>query len=431
MNNQNIPSVHPVSPTRRGFLRNSLGAAAILSAPNLIRAQGANERIGIGFIGAGNRATAHMRMVKTLKEAGEAVELVAVCDSYRPRRDLKKEQFNILRSYGSVEELLQDPNVDAVVIATPDHHHAPQAIKAIKAGKHVYCEKPVSHWRQIEETKKLAEEVAASNCVFQLGTQAMSDPVWAQMKKLVQEGLIGQPIHAETGYFRTGDWGERGMKIDDPNAKPGPDLDWEAFLGDSPLREFSVDRYFRWRLFEDYAGGPVTDLYPHSVTHVIDILGLGLPEKVMGMGSIDRYPYHLREVPDSFTLTAHYPENVSLTVMGTQGNDSQGTAKRGSGFRTPLLRGWDGTLSIDPNNRFLFFYPTQGRGIEHGKSPQRIPIEGTENFEVYWRKFLQAIRERNPDASCSPMDLAYRTQTLLQMAVKSDREGKIITLSDI
>ena len=131
MNNPNNTQAHPVSVNRREFLRSSAAAAALFTAPNIIRAQGANKRIGIGFIGGGNRSKAHMRMLSSLKEAGEAIELVAVCDTYKPRRESRQEEFNIIRTYATCEELLQDPNVDAVVIATPDHHHAPQAIKAV------------------------------------------------------------------------------------------------------------------------------------------------------------------------------------------------------------------------------------------------------------------------------------------------------------
>jgi predicted dehydrogenase len=103
--------------------------------------------------------------------------------------------------------LLADKNVDVVCIATPDYHHPYQAIDAIKAGKDIYCEKPVSHWDQFEITKKLADVAANSDRVFQLGTQAMSDSVWGQMKKLVQDGLIGKPLFGETSFFRFGDWG--------------------------------------------------------------------------------------------------------------------------------------------------------------------------------------------------------------------------------
>ena len=291
--------------SRRGFLQTAATSAAAVSAFSIAKAQNANDRIGIGFIGAGGRAGGHMNMIRHLRDREKmAVDFVAVCDTYRPRMEGKKKQFGIARGYSDHRELLQDKDVDIVCIATPDHHHGYAAIDAIEAGKHVYCEKPVTHWRQFDLTKKLADVVAKSDCVFQLGTQAMSDGVWHQMKKLVQEGLIGQPLFGETGFFRVGDWGERGMRIDDANAKPGKDLNWEAFLGDAPRREFSVDRYFRWRLFEDYAGGPATDLYPHCLTQVVDIMGVGFPSEVVAVGGIHRYPYKLREVPDTFNLIA-------------------------------------------------------------------------------------------------------------------------------
>jgi len=406
--------------SRRGFLQTAATSAAAVSAFSIAKAQNANDRIGIGFIGAGGRAGGHMNMIRHLRDREKmAVDFVAVCDTYRPRMEGKKKQFGIARGYSDHRELLQDKDVDIVCIATPDHHHGYAAIDAIEAGKHVYCEKPVTHWRQFDLTKKLADVVAKSDCVFQLGTQAMSDGVWHQMKKLVQEGLIGQPLFGETGFFRVGDWGERGMRIDDANAKPGKDLNWEAFLGDAPKREFSVDRYFRWRLFEDYAGGPATDLYPHCLTQVVDIMGVGFPSEVVAVGGIHRYPYKLREVPDTFNLIAQYPENVTISVLGTQANDYQTTDRRGAGQRCPVIRGWEGSLSIQKNKE-IFFMPIRQKGA---KPPQRIPIERGENNTEHWKNLIECARAGNKN-TWSPMDLAFRTQTILQMAMKSMREGK-------
>jgi len=237
------------------------------------------------------------------------------------------------------------------------------------------------------------------------------------MKKLVRDGLIGQPIHGEAGFFRVGDWGERGMPVPDPNARPGPDLDWEQFLGDSPKREFTVDRFFRWRLFEDYAGGPVTDLLPHCVTQVIDVMGLGFPDEVVGIGSIDRYEYALREVPDTFNLLAHYPEHVTIGVLGTSGNDYQTTPHRGSGQRCPVIRGWEGTLTIEGEE--IVFTPAGGSK----KKPQRFPIEHGEDLILYWKKLFDCVISRDRE-TWSPMDLAFRTQTMLQMAMLASRAGK-------
>ena len=406
--------------SRRGFIQATATSAAAVTTFNIAKAQGANDRIGIGFIGAGGRAGGHMGMIRHLRDREKMpLDFVAVCDTYRPRMEGKKKQFGMARGYSDHRELLQDKDVDIVCIATPDHHHGYAAIDAIEAGKDVYCEKPVTHWRQFALTKKLADVVAKSDRVFQLGTQAMSDGVWHQMKKLVQEGLIGQPLFGETGFFRVGDWGERGMRIDDPNVKPGKDLNWEAFLGDAPKREFSVDRYFRWRLFEDYAGGPVTDLYPHCLTQVVDILGVGFPSEVVAVGGVHRYSYELREVPDTFNLVAQYPENVTISVLGTQANDYQTTDRRGAGQRCPVIRGWEGSLSIDKNKE-IFFMPIRVKGA---KPPQRIPIERGESNIEHWKNLIECSRTRNKN-TWSPMDLAFRTQTILQMSMKAMREGK-------
>jgi predicted dehydrogenase len=406
--------------TRRDFIKTAAVGVTASCAVHIANGQNANERLGVGFIGAGGRASSHMHMVRHLRDQQKyPVDLVAACDIYRPRLERCLKEFGIPKSYSDHRALLADPNVDVVCIATPDHQHGYQAIDAIQAGKDIYCEKPVTHWRQFELTKRLAEAVAKSDRVFQLGTQAMSDSVWHQMKQLVKEGLIGQPLFGESGFFRIGDWGERGMPVDDPKAQPGPDLNWEAFLGDAPTRPYSADRLFRWRLFEDYAGGPVTDLYPHCLTQVIHVLGVGMPSEVVGLGGIHRYNYELRDVPDTFNLIAQYPEKVTITMIGTQGNDYQGTDHRGSGQRCPIIRGWDGALSIQ-GNKEIVFTPLREKGA---KEPRRVPIERGEDNVEHWKNLLECCRTRNKQ-TWSPMDLAFRTQTVLQMAMLAMRHGK-------
>lgn len=409
--------------TRRDFLGKASAAAAVGAAVfaghGARAANSANEKIGVGFIGTGGRGNNHLSMLNWMKQQGDNVEIVAVCDIYKPRLE-KAAQTYSAKGYADHRELLADKNVDIVCIATPEHHHAYQAIDAIKAGKDIYCEKPVTHWDQFEITKKLADAAAASDCVFQLGSQAMSDSVWHQMKKLVQSGLIGQPVFGETSFFRLGDWGEVGMPIDDPNAKPGKDLNWEAFLGDRKKRPFSVDRFFRWRLFEDYGGGPVTDIYPHCLTQVIDILGVGFPESVVALGGIHRYENELREVPDSFNLIAQYPEKVTISVLGTYANGyNSKEGNRGAGARMPIIRGWDGTLTIHQNKEIVFT-PLRVQGA---KKPQRIAIEHAEDNVEHWRNLVECCRTRNKK-TWSPMGLAFKTQTVLQMAMLGHKQAK-------
>jgi len=405
--------------TRRQFIHRAgaAAAAASVTGTSLRRAKaGANERLGIGFIGCGGRSGAHFNAVHWLKTQGkEPVEIVAACDVYRPRMQQRAKAYGAAKSYMDYHKLLKDPNVDVVCIATPDHHHGQQAIDAVKAGKHVYCEKPVTHWRQFELTKKLAKTVEKSNRAFQLGTQGMYDGAWAQMKKLVADGLIGQPVHAECGYFRVGDWGERGMKIDDPNAKPGPDLNWQAFLGDMPTRPFDVSRFFRWRMYEDYAGGPSTDLFPHSLTPVLSILGVGMPSMVVATGG--KFRYEEREIPDTYNTLIDFPEKLTVAVLGTQANNYQGAGSRGAGGRIPVIRGWEGTLTIEGNE--IVFLPAQGSK----KKGQRFVIEHGEDFVGYWKKFLDCCRSGRTD-TLSPMDLAFKVQTAMQMGMLGLRAGR-------
>ena len=404
--------------TRRQFIRRTGAAAAAayaLAGASAQPVRGANERIGVGFIGCGGRSGAHFEAVHWLKtQAKEPVDIVAASDVYRPRLQQRAQGYGA-KAYADYHELLADPNVDVVCISTPDHHHGYQAIDAVAAGKDVYCEKPVTHWRQFDLTKRLAAEVKRTGRVFQLGTQGMSDSAWHQMKKLISDGLIGQPIHAECGYFRVGDWGERGMPIDDPNAKAGLELNWEAFLGDAPKRPFDVSRFFRWRMYEDYAGGPSTDLFPHSLTPVVSVLGVTMPSTVVATGG--KFRYQEREVPDTFNMLIDYPEKITVAVLGTQGNDYPGAGSRGSGQRLPVIRGWEGTLTIENNE--IVFIPAQGSQ----KKPQRFAVEHGEDFVGYWRKFLDCCRQRNKE-TLSPMDLAYHVQTALQMGMLSLRDGK-------
>jgi predicted dehydrogenase len=406
--------------SRRRFMHGAVAGAALVGmaqGPFVGRVLGANERLGVGFIGCGGRSDAHFQAVHWLKTQGnEAVEIVAACDVYRPRLQRRLEGYGG-KGYADYRELLADPKVDVVCIATPDHLHGYQAIDAIKAGKHVYCEKPVTHWRQFDLTKKLAHTVRESDRVFQLGTQGMSDAAYHQMRKLVQDGLIGKPIHAECGYFRVGDWGERGMPIDDPQAQPGPDLNWKAFLGDCPDRPFDVSRFFRWRMYEDYAGGPSTDLFPHTLTPTLYVLGVKMPSLVVATGG--KFRYQEREIPDTYNTLIDYPEGITVAVLGTQGNDYQSPlGGRGAPGRAPVVRGWDGTLTIQGNE--IAFTPADGSN----KQPQRFPIEHGEDFIGYWRKFLACCRsgDKNTD---SPMDLAFYVQTALQMGMLGLREGKV------
>ncbi len=402
---------------RRDFLKKSAGGAvaAALTARSFSQAMGANDKIGVGFIGCGGRGNAHISFVKQLAKAGEPVQIVAVSDLYRRRLDAAIRNTST-KGYIDHRELLAREDVDVVCIATPDRLHGFQVIDAVRAGKDVYCEKPITHWQQFELTKKMSQEVKKHKRIVQAGTQGMSDPAYHKAAELIQEGAIGKPIHAECGYFRIGDWGERGMPIDDPNVKPGPDLDWDAFLADAPKRPFDVSRFFRWRMYWDYAGGPSTDLYPHTLTPVVKMLGVTFPEMVVATGG--KFRYEDREVPDTFNMLIDYPEKVTVAVLGTQGNDYPGTGGRGSPGRVPIIRGWEGTITFE--GRVIVLRPQPGVAW----TEKRVTVERGEDNIEFWRNLLECCRTRKEP--WSPIEtLGYHVQTALQMGVWSLREKEV------
>jgi predicted dehydrogenase len=371
------------------------------------RIKGANERLGVGFIGAGGRAGAHIKICQDLQKAGRC-ELVAVCDVYGPRVRAAAERTGG-KIYRQHQDLLADPRVDVVCIATPDRHHAPQAIDAIRAGKDVYVEKPLTHWSQMDLARQVGEEAQKHGRIVQVGTQYLADDAYVEIRRLIKEGVVGKIVHVQAGYFRRGDWGER-MVIPDPQATPGPDLDWQQFLGDAPKVPFSVSRFFQWRMFWDYAGGPATDLLVHTFTPVFSVLELDFPQRVLGGGGTFQYN---REVPDQCNIIVDYAGGPSVVLMNSLSNFT--------GIST-ILRGTDGLIEwgqVDhPERKGVRIVPA-GKG----QKEIFIPWQGMGDTARLWSNFLGCVKSRQ--RPYSPVDIAVRVQAPLNMAILSHRESKV------
>ncbi len=400
---------------RRDFLRTTAVAAAAASAfqPRFTiadeGAKGANERLGVGFIGTGGRCQAHIDIVNRFKADG-LCEPVAVCDVYRPRLEAASRKTGGAKMYMEHEALLADPNVDVVCIASPDRLHAPMAIDALNAGKDVYCEKPLTHWSQFELAKKIQEAADKNKKLVQVGTQHMADENYPEIIKLVREGIIGKPMHVICGYFRRGDWGER-MHIPDPNAKPGPDLLWDRFLGDAPKVEFSVSRFFQWRLYWDYAGGPATDLLVHTFTPIFCILELDYPERVFGGGGT--FEYH-REVPDQCNIIADYPGGPSVVMTNSLSNHVPADT---------VIRGTDGIIT------WAMLQGGKEYGVRivpfgHGKKEILLPWKGQGDTGKLWANLLDCVKTRQ-QPNCN-IAMAVRVQAPLSMGIISHRENKVV-----
>ncbi|MBN1853678.1 MAG: Gfo/Idh/MocA family oxidoreductase [Pirellulales bacterium] len=415
---------NPMDGSRRAFLRTAAATAgAVAFAPSFhilaAESRGANERIGVGFIGVGGRAQAHLEIIQQLRAQGIA-EPVAVCDVYRPRLEAASKAAGDAKMYMEHEALLDDPNVDVVCIATPDRLHAPQAIDALNAGKDVYCEKPLTHWCQFELAKKIQEAADKNQRLVQVGTQYMADENYPKVRQMIADGIIGKPVHVQCGFMRRGDWGER-MPVPDPDATPGPDLLWERFLGDAPAVPFSVSRFFQWRLFLDYAGGPSTDLLVHAYTPVFCLLGLDFPYRVFGGGGTFQYD---REVPDQCNIVADYREGPSVTMLNSLSNYT--------GCDT-MIRGTDGIILW----KMLGAKDCNGiRIVPIDKEEIFLPWKGFGDTAQLWNNLLECVKTRKQPFSS--IELAVRVQAPLSMGVMShlsdqvalfDFQNQTITLS--
>jgi predicted dehydrogenase len=414
MQSSEAKSVSSRHSSRREFLTSTASGAAVAAFSGLsarpIRAQGANDRLGVGFIGVGGRGMSHVKSILKMIEEGEKLEIVAVNDAYGPRMKAAAD-LTRAKAYRRHQDLLADANVDVVCIASPDRLHVPQAIDAIRAGKDVYCEKPMGHWTQFQLGRQFLEETRKLNRVVQVGNQGNSSSFWPKIREIIRQGAIGRPQHVQAGFYRLGDWGER-MPIPDPNAQPGPDLDWEAFLGDAPKVPFTVQRFFSWRMFLDYAGGPCTDLFPHVYTPFVSTLGLTIPSLVSTSGGIFKYDDYGREVPDTFNMCLDFPERVSLVLVCTLAN---------SYMTEPAIRGDEGTITLQN--------PVWEVGCDtvtlhrKGAQPQVIQGEKPNSTLAHWKNFLQCVRSR--EKPVSDVEFGYQVQAALCMGMLSFLQKKV------
>lgn len=390
--------------SRREFLQRS-SAMAIglgLSSPAWARILGANDRIHIGVIGCGGRGTDLMRQVLEMGQGGiQNVQVTAVCDIYEPRKQ-QAGQLSGAPIFHDYRKLLEQKNVDAVIIATPDHWHARMALDALEAGKDVYLEKPMTlYWH---EAKEVAQKVKETGRVLQVGAQSCSEQRWRKAQELIQSHKLGKVLWARSSFCRNSREGEWNWGID-PDCSP-QNLDWKAFLGPAPNRPFNPERYFRFRKFWDYSGGIATDLFYHQLSHLMIALGPEFPTRVVAGGGI--YVFHDREVPDTFHMIVDYPSGYSVVLVSSMGN-RQGI--------TEVIHGHEATLYFEGGQ--LVIRPED----EFKNERQEIRIEAP-GGDDHLRNFLECMRTRakpNLDA-----ETGYKIMVAIALGVESYRKNKVM-----
>lgn len=316
---------------RRAFIGGSVAASAV-------RVAGANDRVRVGIIGVGNIGTRHLqrRLLPMMRRDG-TVDVTAASDIYDRAKFRAKELIGLADRdvHHAYQDLLARDDVDAVVICTPDHLHARMAIDAMRAGKDVYLEKPMS--RTIPEAKAIAETARETGRVLQIGSQWVSDPAYARAREMVQNGLVGPVVMAQSSYSSNHAAGVWQYYVDE-EANPST-VDWQRFLGGAPEQSFSGERFFRWRKYWDFSGGIGTDFLYHRLSPLLYALGPRFPRRVSAHGGI--YLFRNREVPDTYSTTVEY-EDLVVNLVGSCGSQASNT------LHGPAFFGQRAAISILP-----------------------------------------------------------------------------------
>jgi len=331
--------------TRRDFmLQSATGAAGLglmlngnwLDFPPspLPKPAGPSDRVNLGFIGFGIRGNI---LLEAAKETGQA-NLVEVCDCYQGHLSRAKERTDgkIDTNFAQYKKLLNRKDIDAVVIATPDHRHLPIVLDALSAGKDVYVEKPMTH--QIEDGPKIVEAARRYKRIVQAGSQWVSSDQHKKAREIIASGKLGKVTKVTAAYNRNSSTGAWNYPIP-LDLQEGVNFNWPEWFGSAPKVPYSPERVFRYRKYWDYSGGISTDLFVHLITSIHFLMGAEMPRSVVACGGI-LFRRDGREVPD--TLVALFDYGDFCVCMSSTFNSA---SAEGHGIQ---FLGTDRSLSLLP-----------------------------------------------------------------------------------
>ena len=405
---------------RRNFLRaaGAASAATLIPGMHLLAAEqnepaqpvAANDHIQIALIGAGGQG---MGDTKTAIQV-PGVKLVAVADCYNGRLARSKELWGddifTTRDYN---EILARTDIDAVIIGTPDHWHKQASVDAMKAGKDVYCEKPMIHL--YSDGPEMMETARATKRILQAGSQRVSSLIYAKAKELLAAGAIGKLNMVTARWDRNSSMGAWNYTV--PPDASTETCDWPRFLGTAPRIPFNAEQFFQWRKWKAYGTGVAGDLFVHLFSGTHFITGSHGPTRGMATGAI-RYWKDGRDVPDVMLGLFDYPEgfNLSLRVNFVDGGEeSEGLIFTGSEGTMEI--GWDGVTvtrvprETAPGYTISTFPEAMQKTIieEYGKKyPPHAGTDslgGTEKYSApkgysdsydHFKNFFASVRSRHP-----------------------------------
>lgn len=346
---------------RRDFLAGATFSSAPLFVPS--SAFGANDRITYGVVATGGRGR---YLNDTFQKLGS--QCVALCDVYEPNLQAAKKQSPAAKTFIDYKDLLAE-SMDAVVIASPDHHHAPMLFAALAAGKDVYLEKPLS--KSLEESVKIVDTVKRSKQVVQVGMQRRSAESIIKAKRLVDDGVLGRITLVKP------QWHWNISKELDNSPLPGK-LDWERFTGSARKRPVEPMRFRRWRYFTDYAGGNMTDQGTHLMDVVQWFTGETAPRSAVAHGFVAKMKG--AEHPDVFSAVFEFPNFMATWTLD---------------YANSFQNGWSITFMGDKATMILdeYGYKVYAEPWNPGAAPiysEAAPVP----LEAHITNFVECVRNR-------------------------------------
>lgn len=395
-------------------LANYVNAAETAATP--LRQRGANEKLAVAVIGTNGRGLAHIECLTGIPGA----EIAYICDVddraiAKGIKETLKQQKAEPKGIKDFRKVLEDKSIDAVTIATPDHWHAPMAILALAAGKHVYCEKPCSH--NPAEGELLMAAVGKSGRVFQMGNQRRSFPNMQQAMKELHDGIIGKVYFARAWYDN-----KRGS-IGHGKPVPVPSwLDYELWQGPAPRREFRSNLvHYNWHWFWNWGTGEALNNGTHEVDVCRWALGVDWPSRVSSNGG--RYQFQDDwETPDTQVIGWDYAEGKTITWEGRSCNSYPVEGMdRGS-----MVYGTEGAALLDGNNYTIFDKKNKKakavKGNSQGDATNTVSASGIDLDRLHVKNFLDSIRSGSQPNS--PIAEGHKSVAMLHLGNIAWRIGR-------
>ncbi len=399
--------------TRRTFIKAGAAAIATQARPIL----GANDRVNIGVAGLGGRGNNHMDFYMKVPDA----RIVALCDVNQPALErgqakVKRGAGNDPKGFADFHKMLEDKDVDAVSLATPNHWHALGAIWAMQAGKDVYCEKPASH--NIFEGNQMVAAARKYGRMCQIGSQSRSMAHKMRAVQLLNEGVIGKVYMAKGLCYKRRK--SIGRKPDEPTPLG---LNWDLFLGPAPMRPFNELRFrYNWHWFWDTGNGDIGN----QGVHEMDLMtwGLGkttLPKTVFSTGGKLVYDDD-QETPNTQFTSFEWADGTigQFEVRGLLTGTEGGMVKRGGNLVANLYYGSDGWMSLDGN----------GFQVYKGEKDEKVMDEGRANNDdtiPHVQNFVNAVKSRKHQDLNAEIEIGARAAAICHFANISYRVGKKLT----